>query len=387
MTIDLSNRISQNGSRLPTSDHSRPGLGSESPPSKVEPPVPEEKEEQSQSARPEQTSRTSPQDSPPRQSRPQSNRSTGQQQEANNRGADRTPEQSEQTGESNNSGRSSRPPAGGRISIISPENGNNNSAPRVEEGGQSDRESPENTSSQPETARQAEGQKKSQGPRNLSPEERRKLRKLQRIDRKVRAHEQAHVAAGGAYVKGGPNYNYTYGPNGKRYAVGGEVSLDTGKARTPEKTLQKMQQVRRAALAPAEPSSQDYSVARKAAQKATKARMKLAKKSRKDNQGETGDQQQNSPAGQNKSPRRSTRPEQNTIGQKKQPQFQEQAGERSRESEPVIVGRQQEPAPGNEAKNNLVGMYNRQGNSAGIAGGINSQSGGAVLGNRLNLRG
>ena len=42
-----------------------------------------------------------------------------------------------------------------------------------------------------------------------------------------------------------------------------------------EQTITKMQQVRRAALAPAEPSSQDYSVARKAQQKEMEARAEL----------------------------------------------------------------------------------------------------------------
>ena len=47
----------------------------------------------------------------------------------------------------------------------------------------------------------------------------------------------------------------------KRYAIGGEVQIDTSKEKTPQETIRKMQIVIRAALAPAEPSSQDLKVA------------------------------------------------------------------------------------------------------------------------------
>ena len=84
-------------------------------------------------------------------------------------------------------------------------------------------------------------------------------------DREVRAHEQAHAAVGGQYA-GSPTYSFQRGPDGVRYAVGGEVSIDTGKAATPEETIRKAQVVRQAALAPAEPSPQDRRVAAEASQ-------------------------------------------------------------------------------------------------------------------------
>jgi hypothetical protein len=40
-------------------------------------------------------------------------------------------------------------------------------------------------------------------------------------DREVRAHEAAHAAAGGA-LAGVPHYDYVTGPDGRRYAAGGE---------------------------------------------------------------------------------------------------------------------------------------------------------------------
>ena len=102
------------------------------------------------------------------------------------------------------------------------------------------------------------------------------VRELSARDREVRAHEQAHLAAAGPYSTYGPNYNFQTGPDGRRYAIGGEVGIDTSVvADDPEATLSKMQTVQRAALAPAEPSAQDMRVAADAAQKAAQARMEI----------------------------------------------------------------------------------------------------------------
>ncbi|GIZ12656.1 putative metalloprotease CJM1_0395 family protein [Pseudomonas sp. NCCP-436] len=103
---------------------------------------------------------------------------------------------------------------------------------------------------------------------------------LVKRDREVRAHEQAHAAVGGAYT-GAPRYNFTRGPDGQRYAVGGEVSIDTAAVPgDPEATLRKMETVLRAALAPAEPSAQDLRMAVRAQAQATQARAELAEQRR-----------------------------------------------------------------------------------------------------------
>jgi hypothetical protein len=113
-------------------------------------------------------------------------------------------------------------------------------------------------------------------PRELTDEERTEVRKLQKQDQEVRTHEQAHVAAGGQHVSGGPSYEYETGPDGKRYASGGEVQIDTSPVKgDPQATIAKMQTVRKAALAPAQPSPQDRSVAAKASQQERKARTQL----------------------------------------------------------------------------------------------------------------
>lgn len=95
----------------------------------------------------------------------------------------------------------------------------------------------------------------------LSESEKKLVQELKQRDQEVKAHEQTHKAAGGALVRGGASYSYQLGPDGKRYAIGGEVQIDVSEESDPRATKTKMQQVRRAALAPAEPSAQDRAVA------------------------------------------------------------------------------------------------------------------------------
>ncbi|MAI36203.1 putative metalloprotease CJM1_0395 family protein [Alteromonas sp.] len=113
----------------------------------------------------------------------------------------------------------------------------------------------------------------------LTEEDKQEIKDLKARDQEVRTHEQAHAATGGQYA-GSPQYEYTTGPDKKRYVTGGEVSIDISEEQSAEQTLRKMQQVRAAALAPAQPSSQDLKVAAEAAQKAFDARNDIAKENR-----------------------------------------------------------------------------------------------------------
>ena len=118
----------------------------------------------------------------------------------------------------------------------------------------------------------------SQGPtvNELTPEEQHKVQELQDRDREVRTHEQAHKAAAGRYAKGGPQYEYTTGPDGQQYATGGSVAIDTSKVPDdPAATIQKAQAVKRAALAPAQPSAEDHRIAAKASRMEAEARADL----------------------------------------------------------------------------------------------------------------
>ena len=122
----------------------------------------------------------------------------------------------------------------------------------------------------------------------LSPEEQQRVQELAARDAEVRAHENAHVAAAGG-LAGAPSYSYTVGPDGKRYAVGGSVKIDMSKERTPEETLAKAERIRAAAMAPAEPSAKDTSVASKASQMAADARSEIAREKRMEAQESTED--------------------------------------------------------------------------------------------------
>lgn len=111
--------------------------------------------------------------------------------------------------------------------------------------------------------------------KELTDAEEKQVRELKQRDREVRAHEQAHARVGGSYASA-PTYEFQAGPDGKKYAVGGEVQIDSapipGK---PEATIRKLDIVIRAALAPAEPSSQDLQVAQKARDDKIKAQAEL----------------------------------------------------------------------------------------------------------------
>ena len=102
------------------------------------------------------------------------------------------------------------------------------------------------------------------------------VQQLKMTEQKVIAHEMAHKAVGGNYA-GAVSYEYRLGPDGKRYIVGGEVPIDLSDGASPEDTVQKMEQVRMAALAPADPSPQDYAVAQDASMKEQAARQEIIK--------------------------------------------------------------------------------------------------------------
>lgn len=116
--------------------------------------------------------------------------------------------------------------------------------------------------------------------KGLSDEDQKKVQELKRRDTEVRNHEMAHMAAGSGIVRGGANYEYEKGPDGKSYAVGGEVSIDTSEEKDPRSTIAKMQKVRAAALAPANPSAQDRQVAAEASSKMAQASVEQSKESK-----------------------------------------------------------------------------------------------------------
>ncbi len=122
----------------------------------------------------------------------------------------------------------------------------------------------------------SQGQAVESNSKELSQQEIEQVAKLRSRDREVKAHEQAHASTGGS-LAGAPSLDYTTGPDGKRYATSGEVSIDTSPvAGDPQATIQKLQQVQRAALAPANPSSQDRKVASQASSLINQAQLEIS---------------------------------------------------------------------------------------------------------------
>ena len=114
----------------------------------------------------------------------------------------------------------------------------------------------------------------------LSPTEEEQVRKLKESDTRVRAHEMAHKAAAGSLAAGGPYYDLQRGPDGQNYAVGGEVPIRLPETTDYKEAIKDAQQAERAALAPADPSPDDYAAAAAFRQRALEARAKLSNEER-----------------------------------------------------------------------------------------------------------
>lgn len=109
-------------------------------------------------------------------------------------------------------------------------------------------------------------------PMKLNEEEVKEVEDLKKRDGEVRQHENAHMAAAGTYSQG-VSFEYEAGPDGRRYAVGGEVKIDTSEVpNDPDATIAKAGVIRKAATAPAEPSAQDRQVAAAASKMEANAR-------------------------------------------------------------------------------------------------------------------
>ncbi len=118
----------------------------------------------------------------------------------------------------------------------------------------------------------------------LSPDEERLVKELQARDTEVKAHEAAHQAAGGG-MTGAASYTYQQGPDGKMYAIGGEVSISMQTGSTPEETIANARKIVAAAMAPGNPSPQDNAVASSARVMEMKAQQQLTKEKQEESVG------------------------------------------------------------------------------------------------------
>jgi len=144
-------------------------------------------------------------------------------------------------------------------------NGKTTETPQAIEG-RPDQTDDNNPQQQGETSQQQKQQQQA---------EQQEITELKTRDQEVRNHEQAHASIGGRYA-GAPSYSYELGPDGRKYAVAGEVQIDIAPVPgDPQATIQKMQQVKAAALAPAEPSSADRRIAAEAGLRLLQAQTEL----------------------------------------------------------------------------------------------------------------
>ncbi len=134
----------------------------------------------------------------------------------------------------------------------------------------------ENTNSQNKDSKQNNEQTQMINGVELTIQQVQQVRELQSIDRNVKAHEAAHQAAGGG-LAGAASFSYTRGPDNQMYATAGEVPIRMQKGRTPEETIANARQVVAAAMAPADPSPQDYKVAANALKMEFEARAEATK--------------------------------------------------------------------------------------------------------------
>lgn len=101
-------------------------------------------------------------------------------------------------------------------------------------------------------------------PNELSPSEKAAVTQLQQRDQQVRQEEKAHAAVAGD-LAGPINYVYQRGPDGRQYAVGGSVGIQTSiTSGDPAEVKRQAGRVAAAANAATNPSAQDYAAARQA---------------------------------------------------------------------------------------------------------------------------
>jgi len=123
----------------------------------------------------------------------------------------------------------------------------------------------------------------------LGPQQEQQIRQLGRIDQEVRAHEQAHLNAARGIAVSNAHFRYQTGPDGKRYAIAGDVQIDTSSTSdNPGAVIRKAAAIVRVALAPAKPSIPDQQVANQAQAMAQNAQSALLKQQFSNNTSSSG---------------------------------------------------------------------------------------------------
>ena len=134
---------------------------------------------------------------------------------------------------------------------------------------------PQTSNSQDDSAEKQVEQQVKDKQQQIEQAEIKQIDQLAQRDTEVKTHEQAHAAVGGSLAQS-PSYQYEKGPDGRRYAVDGEVNIDVSTVDgDAQATLTKMQKVYAAAMAPVQPSMADIRVAAQALQNMNEAKKEL----------------------------------------------------------------------------------------------------------------
>lgn len=105
----------------------------------------------------------------------------------------------------------------------------------------------------------------------------REILKAQNWQNSVKQHERAHMQAGGEFA-GAATYVYGKGPDGRTYITGGEVSMKVPSGGDLDQLNYALERVKRAAMAPADPSPQDLATFSAAAARQGAVRAEIMKK-------------------------------------------------------------------------------------------------------------
>ena len=84
---------------------------------------------------------------------------------------------------------------------------------------------------------------------------------------------------------GAANFTYQQGPDGKMYAIGGEVPISIPAGSSAEENIANARQAQIAAMAVSDPSPQDFSVASSARVMEMKAQQQLAQEQKEESLG------------------------------------------------------------------------------------------------------
>lgn len=109
----------------------------------------------------------------------------------------------------------------------------------------------------------------------LSQEEQKEVEEMRRINGEVKRRELAHRAVAGNYARGVISYEYETGPDGKKYAVEGHITIDARPIlNNPEASIRKAQAIKSVKL--------DRSVSTEAEKMEREVRMELKIEKRKE---------------------------------------------------------------------------------------------------------